>query len=96
MMTGEQTIEDDAPASPPSEPKIPNRVTPRQARLALHAAGLLDQVEAAIAAGDKSTQLTWEYAVEFRRDDQLINSLGKQMGLTDEQIDNLFIEASNL
>jgi len=71
-------------------------VTPRQARLALNAAGLLDQVEATISAADKPTQLTWEYAVEFRRDDPLINGLGAQLGLTDAQIDALFVTASTL
>ena len=71
-------------------------VTPRQARLALHAAGMLETVEAAIAASDKPTQVTWEYAIEFRRDDPLINSLGTQLGLTPQQIDQFFATASQL
>lgn len=80
---------------PPLQPFIAS-VTPRQAKLALLGAGLLDQVEAAVAASDKATQISWEYAIEFRRSEPLINDLGKQLGLTDEQIDQLFITASQL
>ncbi len=72
----------------------PTSVTPRQARLALFQAGLLEAVEAAIAAADKPTQVTWEYAIEFRRDDPMINALGTQLGLTSQQIDQLFIVGS--
>lgn len=79
-------------AAPP--PPVPTTVTPRQARIALLQAGLLDAVEAAIAASDRQTQLTWEYAVEFRRDDALINGIGTQLNLTSEQIDALFWSAS--
>lgn len=75
---------------------IPAVVTPRQAKLALYGAGLLETVEAAIAAADKATQITWNEAIEFRRDDPLINGLGKQLGLTDAQIDQLFVTASKL
>jgi hypothetical protein len=82
------------PAPPP--PPIPKIVTPRQARLALHANGLLTTVEAMIAASSKEVQLTWEYAIEFKRDDALINSLGGQLGLTETQIDDLFLLASTL
>lgn len=71
-------------------------VTPRQAKLALLAAGLLDSVESIVIQQDRATQISWNEAIEFRRSDTLINNLGKQLGLTDEQIDNLFLEASKL
>jgi hypothetical protein len=75
---------------------VPAVVSPRQARLALHQANLLDEVETVIAAADKGTQLAWEYAIEFRRNDALVNGLGQQIGLTSGQIDQLFITASTL
>ena len=71
-------------------------VTPRQARLALNAAGLLPQVEAAVAAADKATQITWEFASTISRDDPLINTLASALGLSTAQIDALFAMAATL
>lgn len=82
---------------PPPGPEPITSVTPRQAKLALLGAGLLDAAEAAVAAADKATQITWSDAIEFRRDDAMINAMGKTtLGLTDEQIDQLFLSASKL
>lgn len=71
-------------------------VTPRQARLALLGAGLLDQVEAAVTAAGGATQITWEYATQILRDDPLILQIGASLGLTQAQIDALFITAAGL
>lgn len=71
-------------------------VTPRQARLALLGAGLLTQVEAAVTAAGGATQITWEYATQIRRDDPLIAQIGTSLGLTQAQIDALFIAAAGL
>ncbi|MGZ3675357.1 MAG: hypothetical protein ACXVCO_13710 [Ktedonobacterales bacterium] len=75
---------------------VPQSVTPRQARLALLGAGLLDQVEAAVKAAGGATQITWDYATEIRRADHLITTLGQALGLTDANIDLLFRNASTL
>ncbi|MEH2525874.1 MULTISPECIES: hypothetical protein [unclassified Bradyrhizobium] len=77
-------------------PIVPPFVSPKQARLALLAAGLLDQVEAAVAAEGRATQITWEYATEVNRTDPLIATLGQSLGLTDEAIDQLFRDASQI
>ncbi len=79
----------------PANP-VPQSVTPRQARLALLAAGLLDQVEAAIAAGPRADRITWEFAAEVRRDYAMIANLGASLGLTAGQIDDLFRAAAAL
>jgi hypothetical protein len=71
-------------------------VTPRQARLALNAAGLLDAVNAAVNAAGGATLITWEYATQIERNDPLISQIGSSLGLTDAQIDDLFIEAIKL
>lgn len=81
----------DAPSSP-----IPASVTPRQVRLLLLGQGLLDEVEAMISQQDRATQITWEFATEFRRDDPLLNALGQSLGLTEQQIDDFFVAASTL
>lgn len=72
---------------------VPVAITPRQAKLALLGAGLLTTVEGLIAASSKAVQVTWNEAIEFRRDDPLIAALGGAGGLnlTDDQIDDLFI-----
>jgi hypothetical protein len=77
-------------------PPVPSSITPRQCRLILSAQGMLADVETTIAGMDEATQITWEYALEFRRDDPLLNALGANMGLTSEQIDEFFIAAAQL
>lgn len=77
-------------------PSVPTSITPRQCRLILAQQGLLDSVEAMIAQQDRATQITWEYALEFRRDDPLLNQLAVNLGLSKAQIDQFFIEAAKL
>lgn len=67
-----------------------------QARAALHGAGLLSAVETAVANADPITQLAWADALEFRRNSPTIAALAGIVGLTDEQIDNLFIAAGQI
>lgn len=83
-----------APPEAPQVPSIPQVVTPRQARIALLNAGLLDNVEAAIAAYPRAAQIDWEYAIEIRRDNAMIASMASTLGLSDTDIDNLFIAAA--
>ncbi|WP_213287596.1 hypothetical protein [Bradyrhizobium sp. sGM-13] len=77
-------------------PTVPQSVTPRQARLALLSVGLLDQVEASVNAAGGATKITWEYATEINRRDPMIISIGSSLGLTSDQIDALFLSASEL
>ena len=75
---------------------IPDVVTMRQARLALLQNDLLDAVDMAVATMTKDVQITWEYATEVRRDNQLVASIKELMLWTDEQIDELFVLAGAL
>lgn len=77
-------------------PTIPRVVSSRQARIVLLNAGLLANVEAMIATQDEATRITWEYATEFRRNDPLLISLAQNLNLTEEEIDNFFIQASGI
>lgn len=77
-------------------PEAPQSVTPRQARLALLQAGLLDQVQAAVDAAGGATKITWEFATTIERNSPLIETLGGSLGLTSEQVDTLFRFASTL
>lgn len=74
----------------------PYSITPRQCRLLLLQQGLLSDVENMIANQDEATKITWEYALEFCRDDPLLLQLAKNLNLTEEQIDQFFIAASKL
>ncbi|GAB3190787.1 hypothetical protein [Hydrogenophaga aquatica] len=86
-------------AQPPAVP-VPVAVTMRQARLALLGAGLLAQVNAAIAAmagaEGEAARIEWEYAQEVRRDSPLVAGLSAALGLTDETLDNLYRAAAGL
>lgn len=84
----------------PAIPTTPNVVTMRQARLALLQAGLLTQVNTAVAnmpgaAGDAAS-IEWEYAQEVRRDSPLLAELVRALDLTTEQLDELFTLAGGL
>ena len=75
-------------------------VTMRQARLALAEQGLLSQVQDAISLipePDKTKiEIEWEYASEVDRNSSWVSVLQPALGVTDEQIDDLFILARTL
>lgn len=82
--------------TPVPPPTIPYSVAPRQVRLLLLQRSMLADVEAMIAQQDEATRITWEYALEFRRDDPLLNQLAENLGLAQEDIDQFFIDANLL
>jgi acyl-CoA reductase-like NAD-dependent aldehyde dehydrogenase len=84
------------PAPPSGPPPVPASITARQARLALLQAGLLDQVDAAVAAADRAAQLEWEYATTIDRGSALVQGLAANVPLTDAQLDALFTVAAAL
>jgi hypothetical protein len=84
------------PAPIAAEPAVPFEVTMRQARLMLARAGLLTDINNAIASMGEEAQITWEYATHVQRDSPLIEMVREDKGLTIEQIDALFIGASEL
>ena len=80
---------------PDPEPvQVPQVVTIRQAKLALLQAGLLDDVDAAVAQADRATQIEWEYATEVRRYWPTLLTLQTALGLTEQQVNDLFISAA--
>jgi len=70
--------------------------TPRQARLALAGADLLEAVEAWIATADEATRISWEFATEIRRDFPALAGAAAALELTEAQIDGLFEAAATL
>jgi len=78
--------------------EVPVYVERYQARVALHNAGLLEQVESIMA--DESTDIVareaWNGSSVIRRDSVTVASFIEVLGLTSEQADNLFIAASRI
>jgi hypothetical protein len=86
------------PQLPDSLP--PSIITMRQARQALYQAGLLDQANSFIAAipgsdGDKA-RIAWEYAGDVERANPLVAQIAASIGLTDQQLDDLFTLGASL
>ena len=75
---------------------VPKKVTMRQARLALLGAGLLDTVETAIAGAGPTAKIEWEYAQEVQRAAGLVPAMATALGMSESQIDALFIAAATL
>lgn len=81
--------------------RIPQSVTMRQARLALLNAGFLDDVDAVLSAipdamQRRAAQIAWEYAQSVDRSSAIISTLGPALGMTDDEVDALFIAAAKL
>lgn len=76
--------------------KAARAVSPAQARRALLRMDLLDEVEAAIAAGPREIKIIWEYASTIERSSPLIAQIGGSLGLSEQQIDELFALAATL
>lgn len=83
------------------KPTVPAFVTRAQAKLALLQAGLLDNVQAAIDAipdlnQRKAAQIEWDDRLTFERASGALVTMASLLGMTDSQIDDLFILAASL
>ena len=92
VAAGELTI---AAYVPPPAPPV-TQVTMRQARLALLAADLLDDVEAMMTQADRAVQIEWEYATVVDRASPLVASISSSLGLSNAEIDALFVNAAKM
>jgi hypothetical protein len=76
---------------------IPQSVTRFQGKAALMQAGLLASVEAAVAAStDPLLPLAWDEALTFERQSAMVTGLAAALGLTSQQIDDLFVAAAQI
>lgn len=64
--------------------------TPRQARLALASAGVYEAVQTAVAAVSDQARIEWEYATMVERTNPIITEMQGALGMSDEDLDNLF------
>lgn len=72
---------------------VPETVTPWQIRKALNQLGLRDTVESVVAQQARDVRDGWEFAVEFRRDDPLLNAMAPALGI---DLDQVFVLAATL
>lgn len=76
-------------------------VSPRQIRLALVNSGyslatIQSNIDALSEPQKSQAQISWEYSVEFYRDNALLNMLAPSMGFSPQDLDNLFSLAKDL
>lgn len=81
-------------------PSIPQILSMRQARLALLDAGLLNSVQTAInglpSPQKERAQIEWDYSNEVQRHNGFVATLGPALGLSEAQIDALFVAGAVL
>ena len=79
---------------------VPAEVTRRQARRALHDAGWLTAVEEAIAnlpePRKSAAAIDWQDSNTFQRTNPTLQALASALGLSDAQLDDLFIAAAQI
>jgi hypothetical protein len=101
VVTGQKS---NRPALPPGGSSgvtsVPAEVTMRQARLALLGAGLLQSVEDAINALPEpprtAARIEWDHSNTVQRKNAFVQQLAALLGLTSQQLDQLFIAAEQL
>lgn len=99
-VVGEGEVSDavpsDFPTPAPEQAPVPQTLTIRQAKLILLQNNLLDDVDAAVAQADRATQIEWEYATEVHRTWPTLVAMASALGMTDAQLDQLFVEGAKL
>jgi len=75
---------------------VPLSVSPRQIRQALTRVNLRDTVEAVVAQGDQDLKDWWEFSTNFERLNTQVQAMGTALGITDLQLDDLWVLASSL
>lgn len=81
----------------PPPPPVPSQVPMWSVRTVLQTNNLFDQAQAAIDASDNlALKNVWEYGNNADRNSPSIATLGKALGLTDAQIDQMFFDANAL
>lgn len=76
-----------------SQPPVPPVIPAWKGKAALREAGLLNAVEATVAAAGGRVQDAWTGASEWSRDSEFLLSLAAGLGLPRQQIDEMFRSA---
>lgn len=77
--------------------QVPQSITPTQGRIQLKRLGLLAQVNTMVEnATDEALQIYWEYSLSWDRYNSYIIDLANLLGMSEEDLDNFFIQASQI
>lgn len=94
----EEGADQPAPPSEPDEPVIPSVVTMAQAKLALLYAGLFEAAEQYIndlpEPLKSAALIEWNHRQTLEREHPLVGQVADGLGLTEQQLDDLFLDAS--
>ena len=81
----------------PPLPPVPQQVPMWTVRTVLQNDGLFDQINTIIAGStDQALKNVWEYGNFADRNSVAINTIAYTLGLTEKQVDQMFIDANNL
>lgn len=79
---------------------VPRVITMRQARRFLHEKGLLVSVQQAIDSLEEppriAAQIEWDYSSTMERHNTFVAMISGYLGMTNDEVDDMFIEASKL
>ena len=75
---------------------VPASVTLAQARVALRRAGKFSAADTAIKAAGGEALDAWEYGNQISRSSPLVASMATALGLTEAQVDGLFVVAGSI
>lgn len=76
--------------------QVPQSISSSQLRRILNATGLRAQAEAAVAAASQDVKDEWQFTSDFFRYNPVLLTFAAQLGMSDAQVDQLFIAASAL
>ena len=65
-------------------------VTPLQIRRALRTVGLLDDITSFVEAAPVEVREAWEYAIQIDRTNEMIVNAALTLGMSEEEVDDLF------
>ena len=94
-----EQIQRDYPMPPDADAdqrKPRTTLTMRQARLYLEREGLLAQVDSMIGALDAAAQIEWQYSTTVEISSPIVQFMAHGLGLTEQQVQGIFDEASAL
>ena len=94
-----EQIQRDYPMPPDADAdqhKPRTTLTMRQARLYLEREGSLAQVDALVGTLDAAAQIEWQYSTTVEMGSPIVQFIAHELGLTEQQVQTMFNEASVL
>jgi len=74
---------------------VPEIVTRHQAMVALHRAGKMGEIKALLNnPGNEEASIAFDHKIQFERNSKFISSLAPSLGMSDADVDQLFIDAA--